>query len=132
MRVREDCAGVANDAQDDDDADGAGDACDVGPSLADPEQGDTNGDGVGDGCDLCPEVADPGQQHGNGDGVGDACGEPDPDGDRGGDAGDRGGDTGDASGGVVAPVADAKRGARLDPESAPAVPSEAHQRAGWS
>jgi hypothetical protein len=43
-------------------ADGVGDACDVCPSIPDPDQGDADGDGVGDACDLCPADADPGQE----------------------------------------------------------------------
>jgi hypothetical protein len=55
------------------DGDGAGDACDLCPSVFDPEQRDGDGDGVGDACDRCPAAADPAQRDLDRDGVGDAC-----------------------------------------------------------
>jgi subtilisin-like proprotein convertase family protein len=56
------CRGVANPDQADQDADGSGDACD----------GDRDGDGVVVG-DNCPTLANPGQLDSDGDGVGNDC-----------------------------------------------------------
>lgn len=68
----------------DDDGDGRGEGCGLGPdncpSVANPGQADEDGDGLGDLCDNCPSVANPLQldvQELLGgdlpDGVGDAC-----------------------------------------------------------
>jgi hypothetical protein len=46
------CAALANVAQDDWDADRVGDACDVCPSISDRPQRDRDGDGVGDRCGI--------------------------------------------------------------------------------
>jgi hypothetical protein len=64
--------GACSDAVDTD-GDGVGDACDVCPSVGNPDQFDTDGDGLGDACDVCPAAADPAQSDADGDGVGDAC-----------------------------------------------------------
>ncbi len=63
------CPSIAN-SQDDNDGDGAGDACDA----------DLDGDGVGNGTDNCPNAANAGQQDTDTDGAGDAC-DSDDDGD---------------------------------------------------
>jgi hypothetical protein len=67
------CPGVPNPDQLDDDGDGLGNACDVCPHLASADQRDRDGDGVGDLCDVCPSVSDPDQRDTDHDGVGDAC-----------------------------------------------------------
>ncbi len=65
------CPGISNPDQADNDDDGRGDACD----------GDDDNDGVGDTDDNCPLIANAGQEDYDGDGVGDACdGDDDNDG----------------------------------------------------
>ena len=68
------CPMDANGGQEDADADGAGDVCDVCPNDADD---DIDGDGVCGDVDNCPDDANPGQEDADMDGVGDAC-EDDP------------------------------------------------------
>jgi hypothetical protein len=86
------CPAAANTRQADADADGLGDACDVGDTDGDgtPDRDDLcpavasatddgDADGVGDACDVCPGIADPGQADADGDGTGDACEIPNDD-----------------------------------------------------
>ncbi len=67
------CPGVANNDQLDQDADTFGDACDNCPGTLNPDQADGDTDGAGDACDNCPGMSNPGQGDGDGDGIGDAC-----------------------------------------------------------
>ena len=67
------CPGIPNVDQLDDDGDGIGNACDVCPNLRSADQRDSDGDGVGDQCDVCPAVANPDQRDTDHDGIGDAC-----------------------------------------------------------
>ncbi|MDH4157308.1 MAG: thrombospondin type 3 repeat-containing protein, partial [candidate division Zixibacteria bacterium] len=92
------CPTVFNPYQEDADADGIGDSCDVCtdldgdgagdpgypantcqtdncPQLANPTQADADGDGLGDACDNCLVVSNPAQEDTDGDGIGDACDE---------------------------------------------------------
>ena len=66
------CVEDPNPDQADWDGDGAGDACDLCPDLAD-DQADSDRDALGDACDNCPFVANPDQADADGDGRGDAC-----------------------------------------------------------
>jgi hypothetical protein len=66
------CVEDPNPDQADWDGDGAGDACDLCPDLAD-DQADSDRDALGDACDNCPFVANPDQEDADGDGRGDAC-----------------------------------------------------------
>ena len=96
--VVDNCPGVVNPEQEDFDADGVGNACDlcvfdafvgaVGtdtdgdgvadrcdncPLLDNADQADAELDGTGDACDVCPDTVDPAQLDGDEDGWGDAC-----------------------------------------------------------
>ncbi len=71
--VEDNCPGVPNPMQIDEDDDGAGNACDTCPNWFDPLQLDTDGDGRGDACDACPTVASPNDRDSDNDAVGDAC-----------------------------------------------------------
>jgi hypothetical protein len=61
------CPLIANPTQTDTDSDGTGDACDSTPN------GDTDGDGIDNLSDNCPLVANPTQTDTDSDGTGDAC-----------------------------------------------------------
>jgi len=54
--AQDNCPGVPNALQEDQEGDAAGDACDVCPTIHDPEQADSDGDGRGDRCGF--EAAD--------------------------------------------------------------------------
>jgi hypothetical protein len=66
------CAGIFNPDQRDIECDGAGDPCDVCPTLADMGM-DMDGDQIGDACDLCGLAPNPDQSDGDYDVVGDVC-----------------------------------------------------------
>jgi hypothetical protein len=55
------------------DRDGAPDAQDNCPGMANASQGDGDADSHGDPCDNCPADYNPGQQDSDSDGIGDAC-----------------------------------------------------------
>ncbi len=89
------CPGVYNPGQENNDADAFGDACDNCPNATNPDQADLDGDGIGYACDdcvdldgdgfgnpgfgntcpddNCPDVYNPLQEDSNHDGIGDAC-----------------------------------------------------------
>lgn len=68
------CPSLANPGQEDADADGAGDACDLTPNGD-----DRDGDGVLDAVDNCGDLPNPDQEDSDGDGLGDTC-DPTPEG----------------------------------------------------
>lgn len=68
------CPGVTNFDQSDQDSDGLGDACDP------VDDRDSDGDGVNDTADNCRTVSNPDQANNDGDAVGDLC-DPDDDND---------------------------------------------------
>ncbi len=73
------CSGVFNPTQEDDDGDGLADACDNCPDAYNPPaqpgqaQRDFDLDGVGDECDNCVMVANSGQEDSDQDGIGQQC-----------------------------------------------------------
>ncbi len=67
--VIDNCPGVYNPGQDDNDSDGTGDLCDICPGYDDSL--DDDGDGVPDGCDACPGYDD--GLDDDSDGVPDGC-----------------------------------------------------------
>lgn len=67
------CPDVANADQADGDDDGPGDACDNCPTEANTGQGDEDSDDVGDDCDNCLGEANSDQADPDNDGVGSAC-----------------------------------------------------------
>ncbi|GAB4367825.1 MAG: hypothetical protein Kow0062_00480 [Acidobacteriota bacterium] len=71
--VADNCPGVPNPMQIDEDDDGAGNVCDTCPGIFDPDQRDSDGDGRGDACDLCPHDASPSDPDYDRDGVADPC-----------------------------------------------------------
>jgi len=67
------CPGVDNPDQADDDDDGVGNACDNCRAVPNVDQNDSDGDGIGDACDDCPSVANADQADRDHDGLGDVC-----------------------------------------------------------
>lgn len=67
------CPGVANVDQADDDDDGVGDACDDCRGVPNANQSDVDFDGLGDACDNCAITPNPDQANGDRDARGDAC-----------------------------------------------------------
>lgn len=73
------CVGVWNKDQSDQDSDGLGDVCDNCEKVANPGQEDTDGDKEGDACDKCPDAVNTGIDFDK-DGIDDVC-DPDDDAD---------------------------------------------------
>jgi hypothetical protein len=73
LGLADNCPGVPNPDQADDDDDTVGNACDNCPTVPNADQRDFDGDGVGDACDNCPTAANPNQANQDGDRLGDAC-----------------------------------------------------------
>jgi hypothetical protein len=67
------CPGVDNPDQADDDDDGVGNACDNCRATPNVDQLDADHDGIGDACDDCATTANLDQADTDHDGVGDAC-----------------------------------------------------------
>lgn len=67
------CPSVSNQSQLDVDSDGYGDLCDNCPVVSNVAQVDADADGTGDFCDNCPSTINPGQEDSDSDGIGDAC-----------------------------------------------------------
>ncbi|MEE9441437.1 MAG: DUF362 domain-containing protein [candidate division Zixibacteria bacterium] len=67
------CPGLPNPEQLDNDEDGLGNLCDNCIDAPNPLQEDFDGDAVGDSCDNCIEVINPNQVDTDEDGVGDIC-----------------------------------------------------------
>src|SRR6516165_3208524 len=57
LGLADNCPGVANPDQADDDDDTRGNACDNCPTVPNADQRDFDADGVGDACDVCPADA---------------------------------------------------------------------------
>ena len=74
--ARDLCVGPPGDC----DGDGAADATDNCPGVANADQADGDGDGVGDACDNCAAVVNADQADRDGNGIGDACQDTDGDG----------------------------------------------------
>jgi Thrombospondin type 3 repeat len=73
LGLADNCPGVPNPDQLDDDDDTRGNACDNCPTVPNADQRDFDADSVGDACDNCPTAANPNQANADGDRLGDAC-----------------------------------------------------------
>jgi Thrombospondin type 3 repeat len=67
------CPGIPNPDQLDDDDDGRGNVCDNCRAVANPDQRDTDADSFGDVCDNCPVIGNPDQADSDRDLIGNSC-----------------------------------------------------------
>lgn len=73
IALADNCPGIPNPDQLDDDDDGRGNACDNCRAVGNADQDDVDADSFGDACDNCALAANPDQANADGDARGDIC-----------------------------------------------------------